>query len=52
VRFQVLTVTSVKMIAFWDIAPRSVVEIDRRFRGVYRFQIQGDGLDDGGSTHL
>jgi len=23
-----------KMAAFWDIAPCSVVEIDRRFRGV------------------
>jgi hypothetical protein len=32
-----------KIIAFWDIAPCSLVEIDRRFRGVYCLH-QGDGL--------
>jgi hypothetical protein len=32
VRFQVLTAASLKMTAFWDVAPCSVVEIGRRFR--------------------
>jgi hypothetical protein len=30
------------MITFWDIAPCSVVEVDRRFRGVYCLHDQGD----------
>jgi hypothetical protein len=34
-RFQILTVTSMKMTAFWDIAPCSLTEMDRRFRDVY-----------------
>jgi hypothetical protein len=33
--FQVLTVANMKMIAFWDIAPCSVVEVDRRFKGAH-----------------
>jgi hypothetical protein len=33
VRFQVLTAASTKMRAFWNIAPCSLVEVDRRFRG-------------------
>jgi hypothetical protein len=33
VRFQVLTAANVKMAAFLDIAPCSLVEVDRRFRG-------------------
>jgi hypothetical protein len=32
VRFQVLTAASMKMTAFWDITPCSVVELDGRFR--------------------
>jgi hypothetical protein len=35
VRFQVLTAASLKITAFCDIEPCSVVEVDRRFRGVY-----------------
>jgi hypothetical protein len=35
VRFQVLTVASMKIRAFWDIAPFSLVGVDRHFRGVY-----------------
>jgi hypothetical protein len=35
VRCQVLTVAFMKMTAFCDIAPCSLVEIDRRFRSVY-----------------
>jgi hypothetical protein len=35
VRFQVLTAASMKMTVFWDVAPCSLVEIYRRFRGAY-----------------
>jgi hypothetical protein len=42
VRFQVITAVSVKMTAFWDIAPRSLVEVNRRFRGAYCLHHQGD----------
>jgi hypothetical protein len=31
--FQVLTAASMKKTAFWNIAPCSLVEADRRFRG-------------------
>jgi hypothetical protein len=34
VRFQVLAATSMKMTVFWDAALRSLVDTDRRFRGV------------------
>jgi hypothetical protein len=34
-KFQVVTSASMKMTVFWDIAPCSLVEVDRRFRGVY-----------------
>jgi hypothetical protein len=39
-----------KMMAFWDIAPCSLVEVDQHFRGVYCLHHQGD--NDGGSMHL
>jgi hypothetical protein len=42
VRFQVLTMVSMKMIAFWDIAPRSLIVVDRHFRGAYCLHHQGD----------
>jgi hypothetical protein len=42
-----ITGSSLKMTAFWDIAPCTFVEADRRFRGTYC-----DCPDDGGSTHL
>jgi hypothetical protein len=48
-RFQVLMVASVKMIAFWDIAPCSLVVVDQRFSGAQCLHHQGN---DGGSTHL
>jgi hypothetical protein len=35
VRFQVLTAASMKMNAFWDTVPCSLVEVYRRFRGAY-----------------
>jgi hypothetical protein len=50
VRFQVLTATSVMMTVFKDVAPCSLVEIDRRFRGAYCLSLQDD--DDGDSKHL
>jgi hypothetical protein len=37
VRFQVLTATSMKVTVFWDVAPRSLIEIDRHFRGAVRW---------------
>jgi hypothetical protein len=36
-----------KMIAFWDRPPCSLIEVDRRFRGAYC-----DRPDEGGSTHF
>jgi hypothetical protein len=30
-----------KMAVFWDVAPRSLVDIDRRFRGAYCPRHQG-----------
>jgi hypothetical protein len=33
--FQVLAVTSMKITAFWDTAPCSLVEVNRCFRGEY-----------------
>jgi hypothetical protein len=42
VRFQALTAANVKMTAFWDIEPRSLVEVTRRFRGAYCVHHQGD----------
>jgi hypothetical protein len=55
VRFQVLTAASTKVTVFWDVAPCSLVEIDRGFRGVYRLhhhRSDDDQGDDGGSRHL
>jgi hypothetical protein len=49
VRFYVLAAANVKITAFWDVAPCSVVEIGRRFKGAYCLHHQGD---DGSSTHL
>jgi hypothetical protein len=36
--------------AFWDVAPWSHVEVDRRLGGAYCLRHQGD--EDGGSAHL
>jgi hypothetical protein len=35
VRFQVLMAVSMKFRVFWDVAPCSHIEADRRFRGAY-----------------
>jgi hypothetical protein len=35
VRFQVLTASSIKVTAFWDLAPCSLIEIHRSFRSAY-----------------
>jgi hypothetical protein len=34
-RFQVLTAASTKMVVCWVVAPCSLIEVCRRFRGVY-----------------
>jgi hypothetical protein len=47
--FQVLTAASVKMTAFWDIAPRGLDEVDLRFRGMY---CSRHYPGDVGTTHL
>jgi hypothetical protein len=41
-RLQVLTVTSMVMNVFWDVALCSLVELDPHFRGTYCFHYQGD----------
>jgi hypothetical protein len=51
VRFNVLTVASVKLRVFWDVAPCSQVDFDRPFRGAYCLYHQ-DRPDDGGNMHL
>jgi hypothetical protein len=33
-----------KVTAFWDTAQRIVVEVDRRFKGAYCFQHQGNKI--------
>jgi hypothetical protein len=40
-RFQVLTATSMNTTVFWDVAPCSLVEMDRRFRGAHCLHHQG-----------
>jgi hypothetical protein len=42
VRFQVLTAASMKMAVFWVVAPCSLVEVYRRFRGACCLHHQGD----------
>jgi hypothetical protein len=39
-----------KFRVFWDVAPCSLVEDERHFRGAYCLHHKGD--DNGGSTHL
>jgi hypothetical protein len=46
------TKRSMKMAVVWNVAPCSLVEIDRRFRGAYCPHHQGDRPDDEGSEHL
>jgi hypothetical protein len=36
------TAVRTKMTVFWDVAPRSLAEIDGRFRGAYCLRHQGD----------
>jgi hypothetical protein len=40
-RFQVLTAACMKIRAFWDIAPCSLIVVDHHFRGVYCLHHQG-----------
>jgi hypothetical protein len=39
-------IKTMKMTAFWDIAPYSLVEVDRRSRGAYGLRYQDDFLPD------
>jgi hypothetical protein len=54
VRFYALTAASMKMRAFWDIAPYSLVGVDRRFRGAYynetTVRISGESPCGGGGV--
>jgi hypothetical protein len=43
---------SMKMTVFWDVAPCSLVEVYRRFRGTFFLHHQSDQPDDGGSKYL
>jgi hypothetical protein len=53
VRFQILTVAKMKIRAFWDVAPCSLVGVYRYFRGTYCLHHQSIHIIyDGGSTHL
>jgi hypothetical protein len=51
-RLHVLTAASMRTTVFWDIAPCSLVEMSRRFRGVYYLNFQHDLPDDTGRKHL
>jgi hypothetical protein len=42
VRFHVLMAANMKIIAFWDIAPRSLVKTGRHFGDAYCLHHQGD----------
>jgi hypothetical protein len=48
-QFQRRNMQHQKMTVFWDVAPCSLLEIDRRFRGACCLH---DRCDDGGSKHL
>jgi hypothetical protein len=44
VRFHVLKVARKKIIVFRDIAPRRLIKVDRRFRGIYCLHHQDDEI--------
>jgi hypothetical protein len=48
VRFEVFTAASMKLTIFWDVAPCILVEVYRRFTGVYCLHHQADLSDEGG----
>jgi hypothetical protein len=39
--FEVLTAVSMKSTIFWDITPRSPLNVNRRFGATYRLHLQG-----------
>jgi hypothetical protein len=41
-RLQILKEASMKITAFWDTAPCSLNEVDRRFRSTYCLHLHGD----------
>jgi hypothetical protein len=51
-RFQVLTVASMMTVVFFILAPCSLVEFYRRFRGDCCLHHQSDRPDDGGGSNL
>jgi hypothetical protein len=42
VRFQVFAATNMKVTVFWDVAPCSLIEVHRGFRGTCCLHHQGD----------
>jgi hypothetical protein len=50
--FQVLTATNMKMAVLWDVAPCSLVEVHRRFRGACCLRHHGDQTRLYGATSL
>jgi hypothetical protein len=41
VGFEVLTAVVMKSFIFWDVTPCSLLKVDRRFGGTFRFHLQG-----------
>jgi hypothetical protein len=52
VRFQVLPAASMNLTDVWDVAPCSLVEVDRRFRGAYCLEHQDDEKRRSASARL
>jgi hypothetical protein len=52
VEFEVLTAASTKIAVFWVVAPCSLVEVHRRFRGTCCLHHQGHHSDDKNSKRL
>lgn len=48
----VLKATCVKMAAFWDVPPRSLLDTDRRFRECYFPHHQFDDIPDNGGSKI
>jgi hypothetical protein len=48
---EVLTAVVIKSTIFWDITPRSLLSVNRRFGGTYRLHLQG-GKNNFSMCHL
>jgi hypothetical protein len=42
---------TLKSIIFWDITPCSPLKVNRRFRGMYRLHLQGQGISQARNQH-